>query len=79
VAARAQQPAVPVILRDSRDRIVRHGQGPHRAIQTGVGPIEVRRAEVRDRGGEGAEKIPEAGAADEESRYAVAGFFTCMV
>jgi Transposase and inactivated derivatives len=29
---------------------VRHGHGPHRAIQTGVGPVEVRRAKVRDRG-----------------------------
>ena len=66
-------------LPDGRDRIVRHGQGPHRAIRTGVGPVEVRRAKVRDRGGVGAEKIPEAGAADEESRYAVAGSFTCMV
>jgi putative transposase len=27
---------------------VRHGHGPHRAIQTGVGPVEVRRAKVRD-------------------------------
>ena len=37
-------------LPDGRDRVVRHGQGPHRAIQTGVGPVEVRRAKVRDRG-----------------------------
>jgi hypothetical protein len=36
-------------LPDGRDRIV-HGHGPHRAIQTGVGPVEVRRAKVRDRG-----------------------------
>src|SRR5215212_8399908 len=52
-------------LPDGRDRIVRHGHGPHRAIQTGVGPVEVRRAKVRDRA--------EVGAADEESRCAVAG------
>src|SRR3954452_24370612 len=26
-------------LPDGRDRIVRHGHGPHRAIQTGVGPM----------------------------------------
>jgi hypothetical protein len=39
-----------VKLADGRDRIVRHGHGPHRAIQTGVGPVEVRRAKVRDRG-----------------------------
>ena len=37
-------------LPDGRDRIVRHGHGPHRAVQTGVGPVEVRRAKVRDRG-----------------------------
>ncbi len=37
-------------LPDGRDRVVRHGHGPHRAIQTGVGPVEVRRAKVRDRG-----------------------------
>jgi putative transposase len=37
-------------LSDGRDRVVRHGHGPRRAIQTGVGPVEVRRAKVRDRG-----------------------------
>jgi putative transposase len=35
-------------LPDGRDRVVRHGHGPQRAIQTGVGPVEVRRAKVRD-------------------------------
>ena len=45
-------------LPDGRDRVVRHGHGPERAIQTGVGPVEVRRAKVRDRGKVGAaEKI----------------------
>src|SRR5436309_10724727 len=43
-------------LPDGRDRVVRHGYGPHRAIQTGVGPVEVRRAKVRDRGDVGAEE-----------------------
>jgi len=43
-------------LPDGRDRIVRHGHGPHRAIQTGVGPVEVRRAKVRDRGEVGTEE-----------------------
>src|SRR3954453_15115400 len=42
-------------LPDGRDRVVRHGHGPHRAIQTGVRPVEVRRAKVRDVGAE--EKI----------------------
>ena len=45
-------------LPDGRDRVVRHGHGPQRVIQTGVGPVEVRRAKVRDRGEAGAaEKI----------------------
>src|SRR6476659_1851488 len=43
-------------LPDGRDRVVRHGHGPHRASQTGVGPVEVRRAKVRDRGEVGAEE-----------------------
>ena len=47
-----------VKLPDGRDRVVRHGHGPERAIQTGIGPVEVRRAKVRDRGEVGAaEKI----------------------
>ena len=39
-----------VRLPDGRDRVVRHGHGPERAIQTGIGPVVVRRAKVRDRG-----------------------------
>lgn len=39
-------------LPDGRDRVVRHGHGPERSIQTGIGPVAVRRAKVRDRGGE---------------------------
>ena len=47
-----------VKLPDGRDRVVRHGNGPARAIQTGIGPVAVRRAKVRDRGKVGAaEKI----------------------
>src|SRR5438309_11100059 len=41
---------------DGRDRVVRHGHGPHRTIQTGVGPVEVRRAKVRDGGDVGAKE-----------------------
>jgi putative transposase len=37
-------------LPDGRDRVVRHGHGPHRAIQAGVGAVEVRRAKVRHEG-----------------------------
>jgi hypothetical protein len=44
-------------LPDGRDRIVRHGHGPHRAIQTGVGPVEVGRAKMRDRGDVGALRV----------------------
>jgi putative transposase len=36
-------------LPDGRDCVVGHGHGPQRAIQTGVGPVEIRRAKVRDR------------------------------
>jgi putative transposase len=42
-------------LADGRQRIVRHGHGPMRTIQTGVGPLEVQRAKVRDRA-----EVPEA-------------------
>jgi putative transposase len=45
-------------LPDGRGRMVRHGQGPERVIQTGIGPVEVRRVKLRDRGAsEGAERI----------------------
>jgi len=37
-------------LADGRARVVRHGHGPARTIQTGIGPVEVARAKVRDRG-----------------------------
>ncbi|KAA0676529.1 transposase [Azospirillum brasilense] len=40
-----------VTLPDGRERVVRHGHGPERTIQTGIGPVAVRRAKVRDRGG----------------------------
>jgi putative transposase len=37
-------------LEDGRARFVRHGHGPERAIQTGIGAVPVQRAKVRDRG-----------------------------
>lgn len=40
-------------LPDGRDRLVRHGHGPERTIQTGIGPVGFRRAKVRDRGAGG--------------------------
>ena len=36
-------------LADGRDRLVRHGHGPERVIQTGIGPVELQRVKVRDR------------------------------
>ena len=42
-------------LADGRDRLVRHGHGPSRPIQTGIGPLEVERVKIRDRGAAGAE------------------------
>jgi putative transposase len=48
-----------VQLPDGRDRLVRHGHGPERLVQTGIGPVAVQRVRLRDRGaGEaGAERI----------------------
>src|ERR1700675_152558 len=40
-------------LGDGRDRLVRHGHGPERTIQTGIGPVEVARVKIRDRGAGG--------------------------
>lgn len=37
------------LLPDGRQRVVRHGFGPERMIQTGIGPIPVARQKVRDR------------------------------
>jgi putative transposase len=51
-------------LADGRERMVRHGHGPERLVQTGIGPVAVRRVKLRDRGTEagiggeaGAERI----------------------
>ncbi|HEX4158841.1 MAG TPA: IS256 family transposase [Rhizomicrobium sp.] len=40
-------------LADGRDRFVRHGHGPERTIQTGIGAVEVARVKIRDRGAAG--------------------------
>ena len=37
-------------LADGRERVVRHGHGPERQVQTGIGPVAVRRVKLRDRG-----------------------------
>jgi putative transposase len=40
-------------LPDGRERVVRHGLGPEREIQTGIGPVAVRRVKLRDRAAAG--------------------------
>jgi len=42
---------------DGRQRLVRHGHLPEREIMTGIGPVAVRCPRVRDRVGEGCERI----------------------
>ena len=42
-----------VKLPDGRERLVRHGHGPERNIQTGSGPVPVNRVKIRDRGANG--------------------------
>ena len=37
-------------LPDGRPRLVRHGHGPERQVQTGIGPVPVSRVKIRDRG-----------------------------
>src|SRR4051794_41201046 len=46
-------------LPDGRERLVRHGHGPERLVQTGIGRVPVRRGEVRGpRGGPEEESHP---------------------
>lgn len=51
------------VLPDGRQRIVRHGYGPERSIQTGIGALDLRRPKVRDRA---------AGPVDEKVRFSSA-------
>jgi transposase-like protein len=44
-------------LADGRARFVRHGHGPERTIQSGIGPVPVMRAKVRDRDEDADERI----------------------
>ncbi len=37
-------------LPDGRERVVRHGHGPERLVQTGIGAVAVERVKLRDRG-----------------------------
>src|SRR5215218_7644676 len=43
--------------KDGRQRLVRHGHRPERAIMTGLGPVAVRAPRVRDRTGAGESRI----------------------
>jgi transposase-like protein len=45
------------LTNDGRQRLVRHGHLPEREIVTGVGPVAVRCPRVRDRVGDGPERI----------------------
>ena len=45
------------LTEDGRQRLVRHGHLPEREVMTGIGPVAVRCPRVRDRGGEGSERI----------------------
>lgn len=42
---------------DGRQRLVRHGHLPERTIMTGIGPVAVRVPRVRDRLGDGADRL----------------------
>ena len=42
---------------EGRRRVVRHGHLPEREIMTGIGPVAVRAPRVRDRTGQGADRI----------------------
>src|SRR5262249_62377504 len=42
---------------EGRQRLVRHGHLPEREIMTGIGPVAVRCPRVRDRVGDGLERI----------------------
>jgi putative transposase len=44
-------------LADGRDRFVRHGHGPEREIQTGIGAVAVSRVKIRDRDAHNGEPI----------------------
>ncbi len=49
-----------VRLADGRERVVRHGHGPERLVQTEIGAVPVRRVKIRDRGadaGRGGERL----------------------
>ena len=48
-----------LVLSDGRRRVVRHGHDPVRAIQTGIGPVDVQKPKARDRGATTGARIPQ--------------------
>ena len=46
-----------LVLPDGRQRVVRQGHDPVRAIQTGIGAVEVQKPKARDRGATASERI----------------------
>lgn len=44
-------------LPDGRRRVVRRGHGPEREVQTGIGPLAVRRPKIRDRAADAEGKV----------------------
>ncbi len=46
-----------LVLADGRQRVVRHGHDPVRAIQTGIGPHEVQKLKGRDRAAASGERL----------------------
>ena len=46
-----------LVLPDGRQRVVRHGHDPVRAIQTGIGVVEVQKPKARDRAAASGERL----------------------
>ena len=46
-----------LVLADGRQRVVRHGHDPVRAIQTGIGSVDVEKPKARDRGAAAGDRI----------------------
>ena len=46
-----------LVLPDGRQRVVRHGHDPVRAIQTGIGAVEVQKPKARDRAAASGERL----------------------
>ena len=60
-------------LADGRVRLVRHGYGPEREVQTGIGAVSVARPKVQDRGSGEAEHLGGVGIVRLSSAAMVSG------